>query len=398
MKILLSERQYIKLILEQSLNPDNLKFGDRGEKVKILQQKLMDMKDKNGRPFLQTKSMIPTGYFGPMTKAALDRAQGNTSSQKTKPQTKSQTNQSNYIIVTRGGKKTNVPVIEVVGNAPRINQEIAFINARPEYNGVPFFIADPKDNLVFAFNEKHQLIDYSQSVAGADKQKDEVYTYAQWCRDSGLEYNDITKVCADKKQMMVADTPEKKAKITSSTPSYEILKQKGTRYAAKGIYSVSSSRYEKGYLGKENVPNLFYMKGPKGEEIGTAIHGLVRLENRIKADEKLKEYLNKEKSKGTIPQKYFDLIKKITDEDLSSGCFNVDPEFINNPEVLRIAKKKPPVFIMGEKDKNYLVQVEPSKQTEFFMTMAQGEDGQCVSPSYLETQFGVNAGDKTEIS
>jgi hypothetical protein len=64
---------YKKPLNEQpatNINPKNLKFGDRGEDVKQLQQALMDKK------FLRTTSMKPTGYFGDMTKAALDRAMG----------------------------------------------------------------------------------------------------------------------------------------------------------------------------------------------------------------------------------------------------------------------------------------------------------------------------------
>ena len=59
------------LILEETnINPKNLKFGDRGDDVKKLQQLLMD------KGFLKTRSMKPTGYFGRMTRAALGKAMG----------------------------------------------------------------------------------------------------------------------------------------------------------------------------------------------------------------------------------------------------------------------------------------------------------------------------------
>ena len=66
------------LILEETnINPKNLKFGDRGDDVKKLQQLLMDM------GLLKTTSMKPTGYFGKLTRAALEKAKGvkNTSKQ-----------------------------------------------------------------------------------------------------------------------------------------------------------------------------------------------------------------------------------------------------------------------------------------------------------------------------
>jgi hypothetical protein len=71
-----------------NINPLNLKYGDRdkpGDKngpVHKLQQKLMDLK------LLRTKSMIPTGYFGSMTKAALERYNGNKTTVKTDTTTK----------------------------------------------------------------------------------------------------------------------------------------------------------------------------------------------------------------------------------------------------------------------------------------------------------------------
>jgi len=77
-----------------SINPLNLKFGDRdnpGDKngpVHKLQQKLMDLK------LLRTRSMIPTGYFGSMTKAALAKY---------------------------SGEKTNVKADTVVKNEPNVN-------------------------------------------------------------------------------------------------------------------------------------------------------------------------------------------------------------------------------------------------------------------------------------
>lgn len=59
------------LILEETnINPKNLKFGDRGNDVKKLQQLLMD------KGLLKTTSMKPTGYFGRLTRAALAKAIG----------------------------------------------------------------------------------------------------------------------------------------------------------------------------------------------------------------------------------------------------------------------------------------------------------------------------------
>lgn len=295
---------------------------------------------------------------------------------------------------TKQQPKNNV-VPEVVKNAPRINAEVQFINQRPQYNNKPFFICDPKHNLVLAFNEKHQLIDYSQSIAGADKQKAIVYTYKQWCKDSGLAYNDRTGLCANQKDFKLADTSDKKLKIKAVAPTYQAISATYNRYAAKGIYQTSSISYNPEYSGKQGAPNVIRLKTSDNKLVPTAIHGLVPEKNRIVADNQLKKYLNKEKSFGRIPDEYYDIIEKMTTEDLSSGCFNVDPKFINNPEVIRISKKNAPVFIMGETNTDYLVQVDPGKTVDFFKEFAGGDDsGVCHTPNYFINTYGTNAGEK----
>ena len=50
---------------KEDINPKKLKLGDRGDDVKVLQKKLMDLK------LLKTKNIIPTGVFGKLTDSAL---------------------------------------------------------------------------------------------------------------------------------------------------------------------------------------------------------------------------------------------------------------------------------------------------------------------------------------
>lgn len=64
-------------LTKDSINPKGLKFGDGGKNnpklindVKELQQKLMNL------GLLKTKSMKPTGFFGELTQAALNRVPG----------------------------------------------------------------------------------------------------------------------------------------------------------------------------------------------------------------------------------------------------------------------------------------------------------------------------------
>jgi hypothetical protein len=276
------------------------------------------------------------------------------------------------------------PVPQKIGGSDRINKELLYISKRKEFNGKPFFIADPLHNLVLAFDEKHKLIDYSQSISGADKQPDEVFTYEDWCKASNLEYDSFRKRCVGEKINSAADSNKAK----SATPNYSILAKISMRGQKEGVYRVSSSRYEPGYKGKSGIENLFHLETQDGAQVGTAIHALVKIPNRIKADTELSNFLQKEKNFGKIPKEYINAVEKLTSKyDLSAGCFNVSPEFANNPKVIAIAKQKAFVFIMSERKENFLVQVTPDKQDDFFVGL-KGDGKSCKSMESIGVKVG----------
>jgi len=279
------------------------------------------------------------------------------------------------------------PVPTEIEGSDRINKELVYINKRPEYNGKPFFIVDPRHNLVLAFNKEHKLIDYSASVAGADKQPEEIFTYEQWCKLSKLKYDKFGKRCVGEDVSSAADS----VKTKGVTPNYKILEDAQLRSQKEGIFKVSKTRYEPSYLGKKGVDNQFYLETPDGTPVPTAIHGLVNTpntRNRITADEELRKFLQKEKQYGKIPKEYINAVENLTSKyDLSSGCFNVSPEFANNPKVIEIAKSKAFVFIMSERQENYLVQVEPNKQDEFFLDL-KGDGKSCKPIESIGTDLG----------
>lgn len=393
-----------KVLIEQkqSYNPKNLKFGDMGNDVRELQQRLFD----DG--FLKTKTMKTTGFFGNLTNAALAKAEGRPTPKRLDTSKYTKTiNQSNTKKTSTTPQKTIKPStgktlaqsIESSANVPditgsdRVNKELAYINARPKFNGKPFFLVDPKLNIVYAFDENHKFIAYSQSVAGADKQTDKIFTYEEWCNISGLKYDKFAKLCKGQEVRSAVDS----SKTKSVDPDYTKLKELHKRYQAPGIYQTSSVRYEKGYLGKPGVPNEFYMQTPEGVQIPTAIHALVNIPNRVTADAELKKYLNSEKNKGRIPKEYIDVVTDLTSEyDLSSGCFNVDPKFANNPKVIKIAQNKAYVFIMSEKNKNYLVAVPPQSQDEFFLEL-KGDGQMCKSIDSIASNL-ASVEDKTSMA
>ena len=267
------------------------------------------------------------------------------------------------------------PVPTKIEGSDRINKELLYISKRKEYSGKPFFIADPLHNLVLAFDEKHKLIDYSQSVDGADKQPDEVFTYKDWCEASNLNYDPYKKRCVGEEVTSVVDSIKSQTKI----PNYPVLEKISKRSQRAGIFQVSGTKYEPGYQGEKGVDNLFFLKSKDGIQVPTAIHALVNIPNRITADKELSDFLQKEKQFGKIPKEYINAVETLTSRyNLSSGCFNVSPEFANNPKVIAIAKQSAWVFIMSTNKENYLVQVTPDKQDDFF-TELRGDGKSCKS-------------------
>jgi len=290
-------------------------------------------------------------------------------------------------------------VPNTIKGADRINKELYYINKRPKYNNKGFFIVDPRLNLVLAFDKNHKLIDYSESVAGANKQKDVVFTYEEWCKLSknqwvkGKCYKGSVKVedIADYKQ---GDIPweDVKAKM-----NYNVLSTTKDRYAAKGRYKIKNRSYNHYYnkdaKGKDKDIDTYGLETEGGVNVGTAIHAIVNSPSRITPDEKLKKYLKKELNLGTIPKEYIDMVEKDFlsgrgEFDKSAGCFNVDPKFATNPKVQKMAQIGTYVFIMSEKDTDYLVQVEKGKEGQYLLDL-NGKDGKCINPSSLENKYGT---------
>ena len=252
---------------------------------------------------------------------------------------------------------------------------------------------------MLAFDKNHKLIDYSESVAGANKQKDVVFTYEDWCKLSQNEW--IGGKCY-KEGVNVDDVSDyhkgdKEYQDIKPKMDYNVLGTTKDRYAAKGRYKIGSrsynTYYNKGAKGKDRDIDTYGLETEDGVNVGTAIHAIVNVSSRTVPDKKLKAYLNKERNNGTIPQEYIDMVEKDflsgrKEFDKSAGCFNVDPKFATNAEVQKMAQVGTYVFIMSEKDTDYLVQVEKGKEGQYLLDL-NGKDGKCINPSSLENKYGT---------
>jgi hypothetical protein len=348
----------------RDINPSNLKLGDKGEEVKVLQQKLMKI------GLLKTKSMKPTGYFGTLTNAALSKYLSKPkATPKVVPKEKIQKSKYNL--------------------TPRIDKELGFIKQRGMDNK-PFFIYDPLQNLIYLFNKGGVLVDYTSVVDGqSEQQKGKEYSFAQWCKDSGVSH--IPSVCTDVNVKTAEDCAKqpawRSAKWTGTyctvKPSYGSLPV-ASRFFPKGIYDVRYLKREEGYVGAGK--NTFYVgrEGEKGN-VPNAIHGIPKSEERLRASNELEKYLQKNVESGQVPEKYLNNTKSISKANQSFGCVGVPAKFIENPKVQSLSLGAR-LFVMGDNGKDFLVQ----NSGEFFNKLG-GTGENCVNPESLASRMSTMA-------
>jgi hypothetical protein len=271
----------------------------------------------------------------------------------------------------------SIPQVLKGAAGDRMNREIHYINQRSQYRGVPFFIVDPRLKIVAAFDESHKFIRLSETVEGKDKQPTTPLTYREWCQSAGFK-------CKTTNNNLGCDCNGDLSK------KYGVIELLHKRALSTGVYKAGGTKYEAGYTGAKNVDNVITIKNQSGLELASAIHALVPVQNRIVADTQLKKYLGDAQKTGKIPQQYNDLVNSMISNksyDLSTGCFNVDPEFVNDSRILDIARQGAMIFVMSEDKDYYLVQMDKSQGAEFFNEL-KGENGFCKKPTSIATQVG----------
>jgi len=264
---------------------------------------------------------------------------------------------------------------------PRIDEELKYIIER-NLDNKPFFIYDPKENLLYFFDkskgwfEPPTLVDYTSVVDGADRQQDaKPFTVSDWCK---ISKNENGKFLLDKPYNCTdPDTKEKKH------PTYGNLIGLKQRFISKGIYSIGLLGQEKKYVGTGK--NVFNLKDSEGKLVSAAIHGIpAGLPERLEASKELENLLKKQISSGKVPQEYLDDVKAIASANQSFGCIGVPSKFIDNPKVKNLALNAR-LFVMGEGKQNFLVQ----NSSEFFDKL-HGDGQQCVDPIMLAQSMGSN--------
>ena len=287
---------------------------------------------------------------------------------------------------------------------PRIDAELKYIAER-KLNNKPFFVYDPKFNLLYLFDTGSKYVLHTQVVDGANEQNESLggqktYTHADWCKNSPVPGDDAKgqkleaspRLCTASnfktKESCVKDSRRRwddKQKICIADAAYFVVDHYKERFLAKGIYNISSLGRDEGYTGKGI--NKFNLKDQEGKQTAAAIHGIPNMEERLTASEDLRKVLKADLSAGKVPKEYLNSIKLIANANQSYGCVGVPAKFIEDPRVQKLARGAR-VFAMGDKGTSYLVQNAPT----YFEQL--GGDGEvCKSPIMVAQQ--LSGGDET---
>lgn len=261
--------------------------------------------------------------------------------------------------------------------SPRIDAELQYIKDRRPFLerlvnwnvDKPFFIYDPKFNLLFLFNKDFSLIKSTSVVDGKDAQRDVTPFHPEdWCKASNLDIQ--PHICTNKSSKQ------------KQFPSFASLDNIAVKFIPKGIYTINALTRNSGYSGKGK--NLYSLKDSSGKQMSAAIHGTPKIEKRLVASEKLQSLLQAEKNNNRVPQEYMDAVDTvISSANMSYGCIGIPASFVEDQNVINAVKVGVPVYVMGESNKGYLV----GNSSEYFDEL-NGDGESCVNPVMLASRMG----------
>ena len=388
---------------KQSYNPKNLKFGDIGNDVRELQQKLFD----DG--FLKTKAMKTTGFFGNLTNLALAKAEGrpapkkldtskytklisqynNTqkvnNTQKPKPLSNELKTEKQYCpahpksadVNPNLEKNYQIEAAKLISNGipTRTSCEISYVKLRPKFSNKSFFVFDGSQNLIYLFDKTGNFVAKSYVLDGADVQSQDtekiaraLWTWQQQVESLGFKWDPKMQKYLDKSN---------KNRTYSNDLIYNTIDKNDTRFFPKGMYSIAGLSTDNEYAGGQN--NLFRVETLDGKKIALAIHGFYNEAPRVAALEQLKIKMGTSASptSTSVPQEFLSMVEKYKSTqkfNKSYGCINLPTDFLKIAKPYAVGAM---LFVIGETQNNYLVQ----NADTFFQKMGNAEN--CSNPTSL---------------
>lgn len=231
--------------------------------------------------------------------------------------------------------------------SPRVDAEVKHIQNRG-LDKSPFFVYDPKDNLIYLFDTGSKYVASTAVVDGKDAQgkasDSKIFTVGDWCKTMGM--TDTPFKCTN---------PKTKKQVA---PTYKILDNIYTKFIPKGIYTINGLQMHEGYAGGASGNNTWRMTPLKldgtitassvqGKTTSMALHGVPS--SRLTASNDLLKLLKSDINGGKVPTEYLQAAKTIANANLSYGCVGLPASFVDSQKVQAILRKgNVQVFAMGE--------------------------------------------------
>jgi hypothetical protein len=229
--------------------------------------------------------------------------------------------------------------------SPRVDAEVKHIKNKG-MDDAPFFVYDPKENLLFLFEAGGKYVSKTSVIDGGDVQQElashKAFTTEDWCKINGLDSS--PHFCTNKQTKERQD------------PYMGPIEKVASRFLPKGIYTIKGLAYKKGYAGKSK--NTFRLTpitlegtitAAMKKGVSNAIHGVPNIEKRLVASEKLQKLLQSDLDSGKVPAQYVNSIKGIVEANQSYGCIGIPASFVDSSEVQRLIRVPGfRVFAMGE--------------------------------------------------
>jgi len=265
-----------------------------------------------------------------------------------------------------------------LGIPSRTACEISFIKIRPKFRNKAFFVVDTLQNLIYLFDKNGKFVAKSQTLDGNDaqSQNDKKIAQALWSWQEQVEKLGF-KYDPTKQKYLDAT---KKNREYSHDLVYADVDRLVTRFFPKGIYSIHHLKTDKEYVGGDE--NILSLQTLDGKQIAQAIHGFYNEKPRVKALTELRKAMGTTVNSPEVPEEYINLVAKYNNTskfNQSYGCINVPVDFLKKARPY--STQGTFVFVVGETDKNYLVQ----NDTEFFNKL--GGEQQCINPASLGVEI-----------
>jgi hypothetical protein len=187
--------QIVKRVLNEqeveNINPKNLKLGDKGDDVKKLQQLLFN------KGYLRTDSMVPTGFFGKLTNAALKSALSGgvpltatpsflKNQQPVKPQQKTTTTIQPKTEVPKKQQKTvTTNDFKDLKISNQVKSQLNYMKSKGYLSNDKFTILDDKNSQVHAFLPGYKLVHTYYVITGKNRgDKLKTQTMGDWVKEN----------------------------------------------------------------------------------------------------------------------------------------------------------------------------------------------------------------------